>query len=100
MFKPFWETREPDFVNADLVKWWRDPDITEWCQRPNSNGTVLKGEGWVVRTPEGRISRVVVSDNRIVADDQSMEALCCKIDVLKMLGSETTKGRKWKPRTH
>jgi len=81
-----WE-REPDFINDEGFKWWKEDSITDYARREDQFGTVLKATCFVVEEPgTGRKTRLLVSeDQEILADEQGLEAMAIKIDMLKFL---------------
>ncbi len=76
---------EPDFINEIGVKWWRDPVTTDYARSPDRCGTVLAAQGWIIERPDGFRSRLLVSEaGEVIADDQLLEGMGIKIDLLKM----------------
>ena len=83
--------REPDFINEIGVKWWRDEHTTSYAHKPDIHGTTLIATCFYVEEPSGRRSRVLISKDCILADDQSLEGIAIKIDVLKLLKRDREK---------
>ena len=84
MIPDIFET-EPDFINEIGVKWWKDDYITNYAQREDQNGIKLNGVGFYIQETSGRKSRVFIMDGKIIAADQTLDGIGCKIDILKML---------------
>ena len=76
----------PDFVNELGVKWWRDPALTDYAQRADSQDTSLEAEGWIIETPEGHRTRLLISKTgSLLASGSAMDDIGMQIDVLKLL---------------
>jgi len=83
---PIETMQEPDFINDEGFKWWKDKNITDYARREDSFGTTLKATCFIVEEPNGRKTRLLVSeDQQILADEQGLEAMAVKIDMLKFL---------------
>lgn len=81
---------EPDFVNEIGVKWWRDTYTTQYAQKKDSQGTSLDAVCYYVEEVSGKRTRLLVHrSGTILADDQSLEGIGIKIDILKMLQRDT-----------
>jgi len=75
---------EPDFVNDEGTKWWIDVSTTQYAQREDAHGTVLDMVVYLAETKNGYMTRVLLDDDRnIVEEEQNLEALAIKIDMLK-----------------
>ena len=80
------ETREPDFINEEGTKWWKDDIITEYAQREDINGTSLNVVCFVIELKDGYKSRVLINDKQeIIEEDQKVEVMGVKIDIRKFL---------------
>ena len=83
--KMLWEN-EPDFINEEGVKWWLDKSTTEYAREEDLNGTKLDVKVWAVELPDKTRTRVIIdSDNNIICDNQSLEAILIRIDAAKIL---------------
>ena len=69
--------RPPDFINEDGVKWWIDKELTEYA-RMDLNAVVF-----FVEKPNGYQTRALVIDGAVQYESQSLEAMGCRIDLLK-----------------
>jgi len=75
---------DPDFVSEEGTKWWLDKSTTQWVQREDQHGTSLDMNVWLVETADGHIVRLLLdSDKNLIAEEQNLEALAVKIDMLK-----------------
>lgn len=76
----------PDFVNAEGVKWWRDTVTTEYANRESKSGLGLNVECFFIETSTGYRTRVLIDreTKEIVAEDQKLEGMGIKIDLLKV----------------
>lgn len=86
----------PDFVNEKGIKWWIDKDTTEYARNPDNNGICLNVRCFLVQETSGRKTRVIVSDNSIIYENQNYEAFCTKIDNMKTIlyGTEELKNKR------
>ena len=72
------KTEAPDFVNDKGVKWWHEADLTCYAFRKGFAGVRV----WTVERPDGYRTRLFTEGETILADDQTVEGLGIKIDVL------------------
>ena len=80
MFDLPWD-KPPEFVNEKGFKWWQDAETTGYAK-----GKKLDAVCWFVEEPNGRRTRILVSKKgEVLEENQSLEGMCCKIDVLKFL---------------
>lgn len=85
MFDLPWD-KPPEFVNENGFKWWQDAETTGYAQKKNHNGKKLDAVCCFVEEPNGRRTRILVSKNGdVLEENQSLEGMACKIDVLKFL---------------
>ena len=85
MFDLPWN-KPPEFVNEKGFKWWQDKETTDYAKKKNRDGKKLDAVCWFVEEPNGRKTRVLVSKKcEVLEENQSLEGMCCKIDVLKFL---------------
>lgn len=83
---PFWERNPPDFINAEGVKWWIDKETTRWATRENINGTTLDYQVFIVKRPDGYITRLILDEERQpIYEHQQLEAVASKIDIMKLI---------------
>ena len=74
--------KPPEFVNEKGFKWWQDTETTGYAHK----GKKLDAVCWFVEEPNGRRTRILVSKRgEVLEENQSLEGMCCKIDVLKFL---------------
>ena len=71
-------TEAPDFVNDEGVKWWHEADLTRYAFCKGFAGVRV----WSVERPDGYRTRLFTEGETILADDQTVEGLGIKIDVL------------------
>ena len=71
-------TEAPDFVNDEGVKWWHEADLTRYAFRKGFVGVRV----WSVERPDGHRTRLFTEGETILADDQTLEGLGIKIDIL------------------
>jgi hypothetical protein len=85
-FAPFWEKKEPDFINDEGFKWWLDKGTTKYAMRENANGTTLDYQVWVVEKPDGFKTRIILDDRRKpIYENTSLEGIAVKIDMMKLV---------------
>jgi hypothetical protein len=78
--------KPPEFVNEKGVKWWKDEHTTAYAQKENHNGKKLDAVCWYIEEPCGRRTRVLIGKNgKFLGENQSLEGIGCRIDVLKFL---------------
>lgn len=93
IFKIFpWENGEkPYWVNPENgIEWYVDKDTTEWCTRERSNFKKLDAVVFYVCiknkdkiTPLERVL-IDVKTNKLLGSATSLEAICAKIDMLRL----------------
>lgn len=89
-FTPF--DSPPEHVNELGVKWWRDTETTKYAQRQDEHGTSLDAVCFFVEQPNGYCTRVLVSaGGQILGENQTMDGMGCKIDVLKYFQRDAAK---------
>lgn len=71
-------TEAPDFVNDEGVKWWHEADMTRYAFSKGFAGVRV----WMVERPDGYKTRLFTEGETILADDQTVEGLGIKIDLL------------------
>ena len=76
---------EPLAINEKGVKFWLDKSMTEYARKPDSNGVVLDVNCYFIEELNGRRSRVLTKNGKIIEEDQTLEGMACKIDVRKLL---------------
>lgn len=81
---------EPDFVNAEGTKWWKDKHLTNRAIKPDAFGTTLGMMVYAVETSVGFRTYALIDDKDIVYTNQSAEAIACHIDILKLLKRDPT----------
>jgi hypothetical protein len=84
MFDDF--NREPDFINELGVKWWKDDSTTKYAQSPDTFGTRLEAFCFLVEEANGYRTRLLVSkDREVLEEDTMLEGMGVKIDLRKLL---------------
>lgn len=77
-------TDEPDFVNPEGTKWWLDKSTTAGAQKEDVHGTKLDFIVYLVEKSDGYMARLMLDlDGNLIAEEQNLEALAVKIDMLK-----------------
>ena len=71
-------TEAPDFVNDEGVKWWHEAGMTRYAFSKGFAGVRV----WTVERPDGYKTRLFTEGETILADDQTVEGLGIKIDLL------------------
>ena len=71
-------TEAPDFVNDEGVEGWHEADLTRYAFSKGFAGVRV----WSVERPDGRRTRLFTEGETILADDQTLEGLGIKIDIL------------------
>ncbi|MEN6549976.1 MAG: hypothetical protein ABFE07_28365 [Armatimonadia bacterium] len=74
---------KPDFVNAQGVKWWRQGLLNSYLRE---KGAPENLSGWVAERPDGVRSYLVIDGQGVLLDDQNLETIGGKIDILAMKG--------------
>ena len=72
------KTEEPDFANDEGVKWWHEQEMTRYAHNKGLTGVRV----WTVERQDGYKTRLLTEGSEILADDQTVEGLGIKIDVL------------------
>lgn len=78
---------EPDFINDEGVKWWKDEHSTRYATKPDMHETSLDMSVWLVENADGKRNRVIV-DNQlktVIHEDSTLEGIGVKIDMLKLI---------------
>ena len=77
------DTPDPYFVNEQGIKWWRDHKTTQHALRQGP-GVVLHGAAaFIVETPEGLRSHVLVRKGAVIAEARQPEVLATMIGRLR-----------------
>lgn len=72
---------KPQFINKDGVKWWFDKSTTDYAQsRKLKDATV-----WFVERPDGYMTRLLLINQNIIVEHQSLEGMGCHIDMLAIV---------------
>ncbi len=79
------KTEPPDFVNAENVKWWMEPTLTNYAL---SKGLYLT-KCWTVEDKAGFKTRLLTESGKILAEDKSLEGIGIKIDILSVKAKKT-----------
>lgn len=92
---------EPDFVNADGVKWWRDESGTRYAARQvdeNDKQLLPKVNVWLVETPSGERNYLIINGQEIVYETKSLEGIGVQIDIMAMDLKYEAAGQPAKPK--
>ena len=68
---------EPDFINDDGVKWWKDNILNEKAKEIN-------GVTWLTQLPGGYKSRVLLINNEVEYEHPTLEAMAVHIDMIRL----------------
>ena len=68
----------PDFVNDEGVKWWHESSLTRYAFSKGFVGVRV----WTVERPDGHRTRLFTEGQDVLAEDQTLEGLGIKIDLL------------------
>jgi len=82
-----WENGEkPVLVNEEGFEWYLDKDCTQWATKwMGNNNPPLKANCFFAKRGE-EVTRVLIDKNQnILHHDTSLEGMCAKIDVLRLL---------------
>lgn len=82
----------PCFVNEAGVKWWVHKSLTDYAK--SKLGVDTKVRAYVTEHPDGVRSIVLIDGMEIVDASQSMEAIACEIDVLRLLKRDEKASKK------
>jgi hypothetical protein len=75
---------KPDFVNQKGVKWWFDEATTNYAIKKDHNGIALFGVVvWIIKEKNDVMTRLLVEDNKIIFENQNLEAIASHIDMMK-----------------
>jgi len=77
---------QPQYVNKQGVKWWKDRSTTEYALRQGP-GKLVGTEAFIMERPDGKRSHVLVRKGAVIAETQRPEALATKIDRLRSAGA-------------
>ena len=84
MIDPF--SGKPNFINEQGVKYWLDQSTSDYANRADIYGTRLKGKAFFVERPDGFKTRLFIGETQdILADDQTLDGIATKIDLLKFI---------------
>ena len=76
--------RPPDFTNEEGVQWWIDKTLTHHARGEGVGGVKLPDiVVFLVKEPNGRMTRLVTRGQEILHDDQSFEGVASYIDMMK-----------------
>lgn len=68
----------PDFTNDEGVQWWHETTLTRYALSKGFVGVRV----WTVHTPDGHRTRLFTEGQDVLAEDQTLEGLGIKIDIL------------------
>jgi len=68
----------PDFTNDEGVQWWHEPTLTRYAFSKGFVGVRV----WTVHRPDGHRTRLFTEGQDVLAEDQTLEGLGIKIDLL------------------
>lgn len=84
------EGSKPYYVNEQGYEWWIDTSSTDYARSDTRPGHPLKAICFYVRKDGRALSRVLIDENTndVLADEQNLEALAVKIDILRFHESD------------
>lgn len=68
--------KEPDFINSEGIKWWLDKNLTNYARKLKNTSV------WIIEKPDKFRTRLLLIDNEIVYENQTLEGMACKIDAI------------------
>ena len=68
---------EPDFINEEGVKWWKDDVL-------NDKAKEINGVTWLTQLPNGYNSRVLVINNEVEYEHTNLEVMAAHIDMIRL----------------
>ena len=71
---------KPDFINAEGVKWWLDRETMIYVKKKGFDTSKLQVCG--VEEKDGKRTRVIVDNGRVVYENTNYEAIACHIDIM------------------
>lgn len=75
--------RDPDFINAEGVKWWIQKETNRYIK---SKGNLGKIQAWKTEFPDTKQKRYVLTENdSVIYETAGLEALGVRIDLLSFL---------------
>lgn len=83
------EVEAPDFVNADGVKWWHEMSLTAYALSKGFVGVRV----WSVERPDGYRTRLFTKGDEVLADDQTLDGMALKIDLMAFQHSRVEGGQ-------
>jgi len=76
---------EPDFVNDEGTKWWMNKLSTDYATSPDSNDIKLPDHAvWYVERLDGYRTMLLVHDDTIIKESQTLDGMGSAIDVIKL----------------
>lgn len=76
--------KEPDFINELGIKWFYYKSGTEYANRIALGSKPLNAEVWIAVFPDSIRKFVIIKNGGVVAEENSLETLGIKIDILRM----------------
>jgi len=80
----FLDRGDPDFVNDEGVKWWRDEQLTSHARGQDQFGIALDMYVYLVEEKNGILSYVIINKNGVIYSNQSLEEVAAQIDIIKL----------------
>lgn len=72
------KTESPDFVNSDGVKWWHEKSLSHYAFSKGFTDTNV----WIIERLDGYKTFVFTDNKIILAEDNTLEGIGIKIDLL------------------
>ena len=80
----FEQSKDPDFINDEGVRWWLDKGLTDYAQKEDQFGTKLDGfTSWIIETKDGQNTRILLDGENYALESPRMEDIACRIDIIK-----------------
>lgn len=73
---PFKETKEPDFISKNGIKWWLQQTLTAYVVRKKLANTAV----FVSEIPTGKREYVLFSEGKVVHESISSESILARVD--------------------
>lgn len=77
---------KPDFINKEGTSWWFQEDLTKYARKDLSESCrgIPEAQVWICETKSKYRSYVVVLENKIINENQTLEGIACYVDFLKL----------------
>lgn len=70
----------PMFTNDAGVQWWHEKSLTQYAKSKGLQYVTA----WKIKEPNGRMTILLIRDQEVLIEDQSLEQFACKIDMMAL----------------